>query len=407
MVRPSHSMDEFRYDLPETRIARYPLPNRDESNLLVYREGIIAEHQFLSIPNHLPDHDLLVINNTKVIRARLIFYKQSGARIEVMLLEPIQPVDYQLSFSALTSCIWSCLIGNQKKWKGEILRSESQETGILVTIMAEIVESATTQPYVRFTWEPDDWSFGQVIEHFGNVPIPPYLNRPSEEIDKTRYQTVYAHYEGSVAAPTAGLHFTQSIIKYLNDKPIQLEELTLHVGFGTFMPVKSANISTHQMHAEKVVVHRCLLEAMLNRSPQGVTAVGTTSMRSLESLFWLGLMVHHDPTLNPLHLTVNQWYPYDQPADLTPIDSLQQLMGYMDRHQLDSLEFRTEILIAPGYTFKFVERLITNFHQPSSTLLLLIASFIGSDWRKVYHHALDHGFRFLSYGDSSLLYRNH
>ena len=383
------SIRDFDYPLTDDRIAKYPLPERDHSKLLLYRHGEIGEARFYDLPDLLPRDALLVVNDTRVIRARLIFHRPTGSRIEVFCLDPADPALYELSLSARRSCVWHCLIGNAKKWKEETLSIALPGGGAF--------SAERTDPekgLVRFTWTGEE-TFGEILELLGELPIPPYLNRETEESDLTTYQTVYAVREGSVAAPTAGLHFTDEVLRALEAKGIRIAKLTLHVGAGTFLPVKGATMGEHTMHSEVIRVTREVLRELYEQKKAGrpIVAVGTTSTRTLESLYYMGLnLLKGDP--KPYH--VSQWDPYGGETGATTLEALEALLG-------QEILGETRLLIEPGFRYRMVDSLITNFHQPRSTLLLLIAAFIGEDWRRVYDYALAHDFRFLSYGDSSLL----
>lgn len=407
MPTPQHiRIAEYQYPLPEERIAKYPLAERDSSKLLVYRRGQVTERIFRDLPTLLPSGELVVFNNTKVIYARLHFRKATGALIEVFCLEPHTPADYQLSFSQRGGCSWTCLVGNLKKWKEGVLERTIFVNGRALTLRAERLGMSDTGHEVRFTWDADDVTFAEVLDAIGELPIPPYLNRATEEQDLQTYQTVYSKVKGSVAAPTAGLHFTPEVLRQLDESGIERNEITLHVGAGTFKPVKSEEIGGHTMHAEWVAVKRSSLERLLAHGCH-CTAVGTTSVRTLESLYYIGVQVLRRPDLSPDELHVPQWMPYELAAEpgVKPrtAEALQALLDYMDAHALPVLHASTRIIIAPGYNFHIVRRIITNFHQPGSTLLLLVSAFVRGDWHRIYDYALDHGFRFLSYGDSSLL----
>ncbi len=394
-------INQFDYPLPDERIAKFPLENRADSKLLVYRNGEISQSHFRNLAEQLPEGSLLVFNNTKVIRARVIMHKPSGARIEVFCLEPHAPADYERAFSIKGECEWSCIVGNVKKWKGGFVEINFDYEGHAAQLRAEIKERGEREHIVRFEWDVD-LSFGQLLEHLGRIPIPPYLNRESEDIDLTRYQTVYSKFEGSVAAPTAGLHFTPELIADMQCRGFEFEEVTLHVGAGTFLPVKSDNAAEHPMHTEHFEVRLSTLERLLAHDVD-VTAVGTTSVRTLESLPVLAWRIRQtgEPSLSR---AIGQWESYDIPASYSGRDVLEDLIGYMQRHSLSSLKAATQIMITPlGFRFRIVKRIVTNFHQPKSTLLLLVSAYIGDDWRRMYGYALEHDFRFLSYGDSSLL----
>lgn len=394
-------INDFDYPLPDHRIAKFPVECRNNSRLLVYRNGDIAQSRFHTLAEQLPHGSLLVFNNTKVIRARLIMHKPSGARIEVFCLEPHAPADYEHAFSVKQECEWSCIVGNVKKWKtGEILINFDYQDSTY-TLRAEISERGEREHIVRFKWDVD-LSFGQLLEHLGRIPIPPYLNRESEEIDLSRYQTVYSKFEGSVAAPTAGLHFTEEMIAQMKEQGFGFDEVTLHVGAGTFLPVKSENAAEHPMHTEHFEVRLSLLENLLTHNVD-VTAVGTTSVRTLESLPVLGWRIRQSGTPDA-NRVIGQWESYDIPAEYTGLEVVEDLIGYMKQNGLERLKASTQIMITPlGFHFRIVSRIITNFHQPKSTLLLLVSAYIGDDWRRMYEYALENDFRFLSYGDSSLL----
>ena len=394
-------INDFDYPLPDHRIAKFPVECRNNSRLLVYRNGDIAQSRFHTLAEQLPHGSLLVFNNTKVIRARLIMHKPSGARIEVFCLEPHAPADYEHAFSVKQECEWSCIVGNVKKWKtGEILINFDYQDNTY-TLRAEISERGEREHIVRFKWDVD-LSFGQLLEHLGRIPIPPYLNRESEEIDLSRYQTVYSKFEGSVAAPTAGLHFTEEMIAQMKEQGFGFDEVTLHVGAGTFLPVKSENAAEHPMHTEHFEVRLSLLENLLTHNVD-VTAVGTTSVRTLESLPVLGWRIRQSGTPDA-NRVIGQWESYDIPAEYTGHEVVEDLIGYMKQNGLERLKASTQIMITPlGFHFRIVSRIITNFHQPKSTLLLLVSAYIGDDWRRMYEYALENDFRFLSYGDSSLL----
>lgn len=398
---------DYNYSLPDERIAKFPLAQRDHSKLLLYKHGEVSEDVFYNIPNHLPEGALMVFNNTKVIQARLHFRKSTGALIEVFLLEPYAPADYEQMFQTTGSCSWLCMIGNLKKWKGETLRRTFDVKGREVTLCAERREDVGKSYRVDFTWDDNTVSFAELLDSVGELPIPPYLNRETQESDKTTYQTVYSKIKGSVAAPTAGLHFTSDVLASLDAHGIDREEVTLHVGAGTFKPVKSEEIQDHEMHTEYICVHRQTLEKLIKHNACAI-AVGTTSVRTLESLYYMGVKLEKNLDLSEEELHVCQWEPYEgetfEMADnVTPLKAIQNILAYLDRHKLNSLHSSTQIIIAPGYEYKIVKMLVTNFHQPQSTLLLLVSAFLHGDWHKIYDYALAHDFRFLSYGDSSLL----
>ena len=395
-------ISEFNYPLPDERIAKFPLSNRDESKLLVYRQGEVSEDRFTSLPDYLEPGEMMVFNNTKVIQARLHFRKETGALIEVFCLEPIEPNDYVLSFQQTQKCSWLCMVGNLKKWKEGALKREVEVKGRTITLTATRGECRGTSHWIDFKWNDNTLTFADVLEAVGELPIPPYLNRETQESDKQTYQTVYSKIKGSVAAPTAGLHFTERVLKALDDKGIDREELTLHVGAGTFKPVKSEKIEGHEMHTEYISVNRRTIEKLIAHGAKTI-AVGTTSVRTLESLYYIGILIHQNPEANQEELHVKQWMPYGPHPALTPVESLQGILAYLDRHDMEALHTSTQIIIAPGYEYKIVKKIVTNFHQPQSTLLLLVSAFVKGDWKKIYDYALSHDFRFLSYGDSSLL----
>lgn len=405
-------IENYNYPLPDERIAKYPLAERDHSKLLVYRTGQITEGHFLHIGNYLPEQALLIYNNTRVIQARLVFHKaksltgEGGARIEIFCLEPLAPHDYQLSLSATGGCVWKCMVGNLKKWKTGAL--EMQVAG--TTFRAERLETTGNTHAIRFSWDDSSLSFAELLDAVGELPIPPYLNRPTEESDKQTYQTVYSCIKGSVAAPTAGLHFTDAVLSDLRERGIRTAELTLHVGAGTFQPVKTEDALEHTMHTEIIAVPRAVIATVLEQLEAGkpVVAVGTTSVRTLESLYYIG---------ETLEMHVGQFAPYDRPHELETTEALQRLLRYLDETGQSVLHAETQIMIRPGFRFRIISAIITNFHQPKSTLLLLVSALTDGDslagpweegarlnWQRIYTYALAHDFRFLSYGDSSLLY---
>ena len=408
-------ISDYNYPLPDERIAKFPLAQRDHSKLLIYNHGEVGEDTFFNLPNHLPSGALMVFNNTKVIQARLHFRKETGALIEIFLLEPAEPSDYELMFQMRGHCSWYCLVGNLKKWKEGALKRELDIHGERFTMSATRGDIHGTSYRIDFEWDNDNVSFAEILESMGELPIPPYLNRETQESDKTTYQTVYSKIKGSVAAPTAGLHFTPEVLSAVDAHGIDREEVTLHVGAGTFKPVKSEEIEGHEMHTEYISVRRQTLEKLLAHDCQAI-AVGTTSVRTLESLYYMGLKVLAKPDINEADLHVNQWEPYEREEgrskmeegrgkreDVSPRAAIQALLGWLDRNDLQTLHSSTQIIIAPGYDYKIVKMLVTNFHQPQSTLLLLVSAFVHGDWHKIYDYALSHNFRFLSYGDSSLL----
>ena len=397
-------ISDYTYQLPDERIAKFPISQRDHSKLLVYKHGEVSDDVFYRLPDYLPHGALMVFNNTKVIQARIHFRKETGALIEVFLLEPAEPVDYELMFQTTGHCEWYCLVGNQKKWKEGLLIRSAFIKGTPVFLKATRLGEHGISQHIAFDWDSSLISFAEILDAVGELPIPPYLNRKTQESDKTTYQTVYSKIKGSVAAPTAGLHFTDQVLAELDAHGIDREELTLHVGAGTFKPVKSEEIGDHEMHSEYVSVKRQTLEKLLRYQVSAI-AVGTTSVRTLESLYYMGVKLEHNPELTEEQLHVNQWEPYQLSAEeeISPAKAIQNLLDYLQRNELNTLHSSTQIIIAPGYQYKIVKMLVTNFHQPQSTLLLLVSAFVRGDWRKIYDYALAHDFRFLSYGDSSLL----
>lgn len=399
-------INDYNYPLSDERIAKYPLKERDHSKLLIYKHGKVSEDVFFHVADYLPKGSLMVMNNTKVIQARLHFRKATGALIEIFLLEPALPADYEQMFQSRGRCEWFCLVGNLKKWKeGQLSRGFTIDDHE-VTVTAERVGKAATSQRIAFTWDDNQLSMAELIDSIGELPIPPYLNRKTEECDKTTYQTVYSKIKGSVAAPTAGLHFTADVLATLDNKGIEREEVTLHVGAGTFKPVKSLHIGEHDMHTETFCVKKQTIERLIAHQGHAV-AVGTTSVRTLESLYYIGYKMLLQPDAEEQHWHVEQWEPYQMqvaPDDApTTMEALQAIANYMQRNALTTLHGSTQIIIAPGYNYHIVKMLITNFHQPQSTLLLLVSAFVHGDWRNIYDYALQHEFRFLSYGDSSLL----
>ena len=396
------NINDYDYPLPDERIAKFPLSERDSSKLLVYRGGEIIERHFSDIPEMLPEGSLLVFNNTKVVRARLVMHKPSGARVEVFCLEPHAPADYEHAFSVKGECEWSCIVGNLKKWKEGAVEIPFDYEGEHYTLQAYIAERGTREHIVRFEWGAP-MTFGQLLEYLGRIPIPPYLNRESEDIDNTRYQTVYSRFEGSVAAPTAGLHFTQPLIEGMRERGFDFAEVTLHVGAGTFLPVKDEDATKHAMHTEHFDVTLSTLRKL--RANYGkIVAVGTTSVRTLESLTALAWRIKNGQAYDCA--TVGQWELYDVPAEFSGEEALDILILYMEQQGLERLRAATEIMITPlGFNYRIVRNIVTNFHQPKSTLLLLVSAYVGEDWHRIYDYALSHDFRFLSYGDSSLLMR--
>ena len=404
MNDPKHiRISDYNYSLPDERIAKFPIAQRDHSKLLVYNKGEVGEDVFYHLPDYLPKGALMVFNNTKVIQARMHFRKETGALIEVFLLEPAEPSDYELMFQTTGRCAWYCLVGNLKKWKEGTLRRTIELNGKQIEVCATRGPLHGTSHRIDFEWTGDA-SFAEIIDAMGELPIPPYLNRETQESDKTTYQTVYSKIKGSVAAPTAGLHFTPEVLADIDAHGIDREELTLHVGAGTFKPVKSEEIEGHEMHTEFISVRRSTIQKLIDHKGHAI-AVGTTSVRTLESLYYMGLKVLHDPDLTESQLHVAQWEPYQEMRGevVKSEKSLQALLDWMEKNNLEVLHSSTQIIIAPGYDYHIVKMLVTNFHQPQSTLLLLVSAFVKGDWHKIYDYALAHDFRFLSYGDSSLL----
>lgn len=400
---PKHiRIDEYNYALPDERIAKFPLPVRDQSKLLVYRHGEITEDRFTSLPDYLPQGSLMIFNNTKVIQARMHFRKETGALIEIFCLEPASPNEHALNFQQTEHVAWLCMIGHSKKWKEGALTREMTVKGLSITLTATRGECLGSSHWVDFRWNNPTVTFADILEVFGELPIPPYLNRKTEESDKQTYQTVYSKVKGSVAAPTAGLHFTPQIMEALRAKGIDMEELTLHVGAGTFRPVKSEEIQGHEMHTEYISVSRKIIKKLIDHDAQAI-AVGTTSVRTLESLYHIGATLAACPEATREQLRVAQWQAYEPFDEVRPVVALQKILGYLDRHGMDTLHTSTQIIIAPGYKYRIVKAMVTNFHQPQSTLLLLVSAFVKGDWKRIYDYALSHDFRFLSYGDSSLL----
>lgn len=394
------SIKDFDYPLPDERIAQYPLPERDKSKLLVYRQGAITDDIFERIPEYLPSDSALFYNDTRVINARLLFKKPSGADIEILCLEPFEPADYNLAFQKTSEATWLCMVGNLKKWKGEILRLSLSTPEGTIIVGARLVENCGQHQKVKFTWEPSGMSFGSILEAAGNLPLPPYIKREAENLDRVRYQTVFSRFDGSVAAPTAGLHFSEKVLQQVRQKRIHNMAITLHVGAGTFRPVKHENVMQHDMHGEHFYIKAETIR-QIRQYLGNITAVGTTTLRALESTYWLGTKLMHDPQLT--YLQVTQWEYQHMPQP--PVEEvLDFLVHFCEKQMIEGLHAETHLMIIPGYSFQIVNRLITNFHQPQSTLLLLVAAFVGTDrWRSIYDYALNHDFRFLSYGDSSLL----
>lgn len=413
MINPRNiEIKSYDYNLPDERIAKYPLEERDKSKLLIYKNRGISERHFYNLPEEIPADSLIVFNNTKVIQARLHFRKETGALIEVFCLEPESPRDYQQNFSCEHECTWTCLVGNSKKWKDGALSQTITVDDTEVVLSCERIGESGASQKIHFFWDKPV-SFAKILDAIGELPIPPYLNRETEEKDKQTYQTVYSRIKGSVAAPTAGLHFTEKELQALRDKNVDLEYITLHVGAGTFKPVKSETIEGHDMHTEFISVPRKVIENILNHlksSSAPLVAVGTTSVRTLESLFYIGYKLSQNPDAHAEELVVHQWEPYDISYSLSTIEALENILTYLERTGEENLVTATQILIAPGFQFRLVKTIVTNFHMPQSTLLLLVSAFVdgdsleGPNWHNIYKYAMEHEFRFLSYGDSSILF---
>lgn len=393
-------ISDYNYPLPDHRIAKHPLAAREQCKLLCYKVGgEISEGHFYDVPAMLPEKAMLVYNNTRVINARLRFRKSTGSTIEIFCLEPVAPCDYQLIFQTTQSCTWLCLVGNSKRWKQGPLTQEIEVDGKTVTLEANRGDRRGNSFEIEFSWN-GGVTFASILEAIGEIPIPPYLNRGTESTDSADYQTVYSHIDGSVAAPTAGLHFTDEVLAECDKRGITRRELTLHVGAGTFQPVKSENIGEHEMHHEFISVQRSLLVDLINAEGP-VVAVGTTSVRTLESLYYVGQVLETNPDADEEMLTVKQWMPYSTPCEISTKKALQNVVDYLDRHHAEAYMGSTQLMIAPGFQYRIISGMITNFHQPQSTLLLLVSAFVGEDhWRAIYDYALDHDFRFLSYGDA-------
>lgn len=398
------SINEFQYDLPENKIAYFPLEERDTSKLLVYEKGLIAEDIYKNITAHLPQNSLLVFNDTRVIKARIIFEKSTGSTIEIFCLEPYGKIaDYESVFHQPHSSIWKCFIGKAGKWKEKHLIKTfliGEEEVVLTATLADRVEDAYV---VRFEWQPAHFSFAEIVDHAGVTPLPPYIRRKAEHTDEEKYQTIYSSHEGSVAAPTAGLHFTKNIFDSFAIKDIQMAFTTLHVGAGTFKPVKAAKMEDHHMHAEWMELSLDFLQTILKKIDTKIICVGTTSMRTIESIFHMGNKILNNPDIDFERLKISQWEVYDPQHFFSAKESVSALIQFLEKRSLSQLFIQTEIIIAPGYTFRLANGLVTNFHQPGSTLLLLVAALVGKDWKDIYDYALQHDFRFLSYGDGCLL----
>jgi len=393
---------EYKYNLPDNRIAQHPLDSREDSKLLISKNGNIDESVFKNLDNFIPEDSLIIFNNTKVIPARLIFHKDTGARIEIFCLEPFSDtMDFQLEFHKKGISRWKCFVGNASKWKSGKVKNEFLYNGKTEVLCAEITDKITDEYIIEFCWTHEELTFGEIIELTGKIPLPPYIKRESEESDKEKYQTVYAEKEGSVAAPTAGLHFTDSVFEKLKKKNCRLEYITLNVGAGTFKPVKAEFADGHRMHNESFCVSESLIRNILKYKSKNIIAVGTTTLRTLESLYWYGVKLLKNESEK---FIIEQWYPYENEM-VSPEVSFEAVLKKMEKEKIMTICGNTELMIVPGYKFATADIIITNFHLPGSTLLLLIAAFIGDDWKKVYEYALNNNFRFLSYGDSSILFK--
>lgn len=397
----SISIADFTYDLPQEKIADFPLVNRDDAKLLIYKNGEISESVFKNLVDYLPEESVLIFNNTRVVQARLYFENSKSQKIEVFCLEPFNSkIDITQAMLSTNKVVWTCLVGNLKKWRDEILSVTVNE----ITLQTKLIEKRGEDVVVEFSWQPSQISFAEVLEKVGAMPIPPYLKRKSEKSDTVRYQTIYAEQNGSVAAPTAGLHFTPQVSESLKTKNIQSLYITLHVGAGTFKPVKSATLAYHDMHAEWIEVSKETINELLVNTNKKIIAVGTTSLRTLESIYWMGVKAFYNPEINFNELEISQWDVYNiQDKAISTSDSLKAILAWLEKNKLNNLICKTQILLAPPYQLKLADGIITNFHQPQSTLLLLISCIVGDKWKEIYHYALNNNFRFLSYGDSSLL----
>jgi S-adenosylmethionine:tRNA ribosyltransferase-isomerase len=395
-------LNEYNYDLPAEKIAQYPVKERDNSKLLIYKQGVITQDTFSNIVSHIPANSLLVFNNTRVIRARILFEKVTGAKIEILCIEPIIPFEYELSFSSREPVVWKCIIGNLKKWKSRILLTTIKINKQQYSLTAERLQAEGDAWRIKFSWSGPEISFGEVIEAVGHIPLPPYINRKDEAEDSERYQTIYSSINGSVAAPTAGLHFTKKVFEHLNNKGIKTGEVTLHVGAGTFQPVKAEKISGHEMHCEHFFVSASMIDLLLENR-ENIIPVGTTSVRTLESLYWLGVKLLNNQLDDNHILSLGQWEAYGLGDKVSVKESMEALLKYLKENNLSFIQASTSLMITPGYSFKMINGIVTNFHQPKSSLLLLISAWTGNGWKRVYTFALENDFRFLSYGDSSLL----
>lgn len=397
-------ISDFSYNLPDERIAKYPLPERDQSKLMLYKDGEVEDLRFYNLESLIPSNSLMLFNNTRVIHARLYFQKPTGATIEIFCLTPFSPEEYQENFNQRERVVWSCMVGNARRWKDDVLRMDVDLGCERLVLSAKKVEQKGGEFLVEFSWDNPRWTFAELLEELGELPIPPYLNRDTEVDDDVTYQTVYSSTDGSVAAPTAGLHFMPRTFETLRKKGVRCEHLTLHVGAGTFRPVKDAQIVKYSMHTEYISFAIETIEALLAHSGPVIT-VGTTSLRAVESLYFIGVKIKENPDLTLSSLKVTQWEPYEKDIEVTRQEALEAVLTYMRKMNIKEIFAETQIMIVPGYDFRFPDALITNFHQPESTLLLLMAAFAGEDWKSIYRFALDNDYRFLSYGDSSLIWR--
>jgi S-adenosylmethionine:tRNA ribosyltransferase-isomerase len=402
------SINSFDYNLPDEKIAFYPLEQRDKSKLLIYKGGNIAEDIYQNIADYLPENSFLVFNDTKVIKARILFTKETGAVIEIFCLEPYESIsDYAVVLQKRDSVKWKCMIGGAGKWKQKFLEKKFIIDGAQVVLTARLLEKLSDAYVVELSWNPGKYSCAEIIEHAGNTPLPPYIKRDANENDMERYQTIYSKYEGSVAAPTAGLHFTEKIFSSLKEKNIDTGFVTLHVGAGTFKPVKSETMQGHEMHSEWIDVSANFIEKLIQNISNDIFCVGTTSVRTIESLYWMGVKAKVSPNITIEELEIKQWEVYDDVLvnnTVSAKDALQSLLKFLHAKKTERLFARTQIIIAPGYQFKIINGMITNFHQPRSTLLLLVAAMVGEKWKSIYEYALNNNFRFLSYGDGCLIF---
>lgn len=395
---PEIFTSDFVYNLPEDKIAYHPVNQRSASKLLVLKNNRISEKHFYELPEIIDNNSIFVLNDTKVVPARIIFKKNTGAAIEIFCLEPSTPSNYFESLNTKSQCSWHCMVGNKKKWNGQILKNVHNN----IDLYAELIYNDNESNIVSFRWN-GDLTFNQVLEIFGKIPLPPYINRESKNEDKLNYQTVYANNEGSVAAPTAGLHFTQEIIKKLKSKGVDIEYITLHVGAGTFKPITSKMATNHKMHHEWIYISKNTINNLLNNIDKKIIAIGTTSVRSLESIYWFGVNIIKNN--NCTEFNISQWMPYNNDDKLySRKEILTEILNYMNKYKLENITGTTELIIVPGYNFKMIDVMLTNFHQPSSTLLMLVSAFIGDVWKDVYNYALQNNFRFLSYGDACLFF---